>query len=441
MAKTYLPDIKRRVINRENQNYGIINNDADNAYKQRVIELIAASPTAKDCWDKRTDFYHGQGFEDKEFAKAVINDRGLTVAKLLRSTARDKAVLRCFGIHINYNANYKICSVNFVKDEDVRMGQTKGIFNNTYKIYKDWGRKTGTNILTQRICILPKFDPDPEVIKQQVIDAGGWDKYKGQLYYFNPEVDDYSLATCDSVLEDIETEADLKIFANRSVTTGFMPSSIIFMKARREVEDSNPEAEESDDYEVPSQLSKDLATFQGAENGLKTMVIEYEDEDQKPDVHSFEIKSVDKLFEVTTETVENRIIKGWSMPRELSNTLKVSGLSNGSEKKEAIIQFNDDTKGDRDELSEAFKEIFSLWWQPINPSGNYDIVPTPAKVVEDSLGKTSGANINELLLSSLPKQVKLKTLVYVYQMSEDEASELVAALPESQPINTTNDVN
>src|ERR1700740_152404 len=192
--KTYLPQIERRILVRPNQTYGILNYDIDNAYPQRMLELVAGSPTAKDCWNKRAKFIGGLGFEEPELGKTVINEKGLTLAKLLKAIATDKALFTGFGIHLNYNANFKIASVNYIKFEDIRMGDTDCPDTaDKYVLYSDWGRKTWKNIMRSKIPFLDKNNPDSAIIEQQVTDAGGWEHYKGQLFYFNPQVDDYPL--------------------------------------------------------------------------------------------------------------------------------------------------------------------------------------------------------------------------------------------------------
>src|ERR1700744_2674975 len=98
--KTYLPQIERRILVRPNQTFGILNYDMDNAYPQRMLELVAASPTAKDCWNKRARFIAGNGFEDKNLSKQEINANGLTIGKLLKAIASDKALFTGFGIHV-----------------------------------------------------------------------------------------------------------------------------------------------------------------------------------------------------------------------------------------------------------------------------------------------------------------------------------------------------
>ncbi|MFI5163186.1 MAG: hypothetical protein ACHQHN_18045 [Sphingobacteriales bacterium] len=426
--KTYLPQIERRTLVRPNQTFGILNYDLDNAYPQRMLELVASSPTAKDCWSKRAKFIGGNGFEQPELGKQVINSKGLTLAKLLKAVATDKGLFTGFGIHINYNANYKVASVNYVRFEDIRLGDTDGPETaDKYALYSDWGRKTWKNITRSRITFLDKYNPDPAAINQQVIDAGGWDKYKGQLYYFNPEVDDYPLIEADSVWEDFETEAGIKIFNNREVTTGFLPSTMLFMQSRREEADNTrPDSDEQHYYNTPSQLERDLGTFQGAKSAQKIIVIEYDDENSKPEFQPYSIQNNDKLFEATEKSVEARIIKGFSIPKELINSEKSSGLSNGGEKKEAIREFNDNTAPDRLELSEVFAELFGNFYQAINPSGNWAILPVPAEVADDITGIKAGTSINQLLLSAIPTANKIAILVYAYGFKQTEAEAMCA---------------
>ncbi len=429
--KTYLPQIERRILVRPNQTFGILNFDLDNAYPQRMLELVAGSPTAKDCWNKRAKFVAGNGFEQKDLGKQIINQKGLTIAKLFKAIATDKALFTGFGIHINYNANYKIASVNYVKFEDIRMGDTDNPDTaDKFALYSDWGRKTWKNIMRSKLIFLDKYNPDPEVIKQQVATAGGWNNYKGQLFYFNPEVDDYPLIEADSVWEDFETEAGIKIFNNREVTTGFLPSTMLFMQSRREEADnSKPDNGEQTFSNQPSQLEKDLGAFQGAKSAQKIIVIEYEDESQKPEFQPYAIQNNDKIFEATERSVEARIIKGFSVPKELINAEKSSGLSNGSEKKEAIREFNDNTAADRLEIAETFAEIFSHFYTNINPSANWDIIPVPATVADDSAGIVAGSSINQLLLSNLPTINKIAILTYAYGFKKQEAEEMVSPSP------------
>jgi hypothetical protein len=156
-------------------------------------------------------------------------------------------------------------------------------------------------------------------------------------------------------------------------------------------------------------------------------VIEYEDESQKPEFKPYTIQNNDKLFETTERSVEARIIKGFSVPKELINAEKSSGLSNGSEKKEAIREFNDNTAADRSEIADVFAEIFDKFYVDVNPSGNWNIIPIPTTVADDTAGMVAGRSINQLLLSDLSSANKIAILVYAYGFKRQEAEEMVSA--------------
>ena len=56
-------------------------------------------------------------------------------------------------------------------------------------LHPDWGRR---NLLSRRwrredIDFIDLYNPDPEVIEQQVTAAGGWENYKGQIFYYSNE--------------------------------------------------------------------------------------------------------------------------------------------------------------------------------------------------------------------------------------------------------------
>jgi hypothetical protein len=92
--KTYIPQIEPRKIVRPNQTFGILNYDLDNAYPQRMLELVGQSPTATDCWEKRAKFIGGSGFEDENLGDIVINNKGLTLNKIRTAIAADKGLFK-----------------------------------------------------------------------------------------------------------------------------------------------------------------------------------------------------------------------------------------------------------------------------------------------------------------------------------------------------------
>ena len=72
-----------------------------------------------------------------------------------------------------------------------------------------------------------------------------------------------------------------------------------------------------------------------------------------------------------------------------------------------------------------FAEIFSHFYQPINPSNNWDIVQVPSTVADDIVGKIAGSNINQLLILPIPKSYKIAILVNAYQFTIEDATAMV----------------
>lgn len=434
--KTYLPQIEPRKIVRPNITFGILNYDLDNAYPQRMLELIGQSPTAKNCWGKRAKFIAGAGFENEKIGEIALNMRGLTLNKLRVAIASDKGLFKGFGIHINYNANYKKVSYNYVPFEDIRIGNTDSPkYDGKFVLYNDWGRRTWRNILQAKLIVLDPYNPNPEAIKQQVIDAGGWDKWKGQLYYFNPSIHDYPLIVGDEVWEDFETEAGIKVFNNREVTTGFLPSTILFIPSRREIgDDQNPDSEPY--ANVPTEFEQDLGRFQSAKESQKIITIEYDEGTTPPTFNSYPIQNNDKLFEVTEKSVEARIVKGFEVPLALVVSQKGTTLGDsGGEKKEAIREFNDNTAPERLEISKCFVDIFTDSTIDLLGEAKFNILGIPNDVAEDIVGAKAGVSLNGLLTSSMSFENKVWALVYGYGFKEAEAR--LMAPKETPPTQTT----
>ena len=86
----------------------IITWGTDNAYPQRLQEIIQSSGTGRVCVDLRRKFIIGRGFANEAVGEQVINSKGLTWEKLLTENARDLASLDGVALHFNFNALFQI---------------------------------------------------------------------------------------------------------------------------------------------------------------------------------------------------------------------------------------------------------------------------------------------------------------------------------------------
>lgn len=347
-----------------NQIDGIVNYDIDNCYPQRVADIVQGSAVASKCVDVYTKFIAGQGFEDKQFYKKHTNPQKQTPDILLRKTAHDYALHRGFALHINYNANFKISSISHIPFEHCRLGIPDELnYIRKIAIYNDWGRKRSRQIRKDNIDHIDIYNPDPTAIKAQVEAAGGWDKYKGQVYWYSADGNEYPRATADAVLEDCITDSEIKTYKWRAISTNFMASHIYVHRGYFENDESRMD------------LHTVLNSFQGSDNVGKIMMVESPGEESDPKLLKVDVQNFDKHFEYTEQSVQDNIRLCFGIPSVLIGKEVAGKLGNSQEIEQAVNYYSYQTLNERLIMEEVFSELFSMFATPINPSNNYAIKP------------------------------------------------------------------
>lgn len=371
--KATVTDITKRISISSNRTDGILNYDIDNAYPQRIIDIVNSSGSSTACVLMKSRFLIGGGMTDKTFYKSKINKEGQTVDQLLRKLAVNKSMLPLIALHINYNALFEPVEVNYVPFQYVRL-TTKDDKDHAdmVAIYRDWQKLETKKIDKKKIDFIHFYDRNPEVIQEQVDEAGGWEYYKGQIFLWTPEGHEYPLASFDSVLEDMQTDSKAKTFKFRNITTNFMASHLIITN----------KFEKEEDLEL---FHENLQQFQGADDALKFFHLEKETDNDNVELKKVEIQDVEKLYEFTEASVRENIILNFLIPPVL--LLRNSGSSFAdNQMKEATAYFNGMTADDRLVLEEIFKEVFTGFAEKINPSNDYSIIPLKAPVSETEIG-------------------------------------------------------
>jgi hypothetical protein len=363
--RTSIVDVPQRLTVRRIATEGILAYDIDNAYPQRVMDIIKGSGTAFRCNEIYAKFITGQGFADQSFYKAKVNQLGQTNDFILRKTANDLAMFRGFAFHVNYNANYQVTDVYSIPFEHCRLAVEKDSYTPyAVAVYDDWNKRRLKQIKKENIDIINFFNP--EKVEEEVIEAGGFDKYKGQILYFSVDGHEYPTATADPVLEDCVTDGQIKVKKYRDITTNFMASHIYINRAVTEDGDS------TDD------LNGVLSSFQGSENSSKIMRVDSAEESQDPKLIKVDYQDTDKLFEYTESSVQDNIRMNYGMASILIGK-EVSGkLGTAGEEIEAVESYNKKTADERLIIEEVYKKIFAFYYMPINPTDDYSIIPLTA---------------------------------------------------------------
>ena len=408
--KATVTDVKKRITTKPNKQEGVIGYDIDNAYPQRVQDIVNSSGTGTLCTKLFGKFVYGQGFVNDALAKTVVNSKKLTANKLLFKSGKSVSKFNGFAVHINYDANFEKRSFSYIPFQDVRFTTSENESNpDKIAVYDDWEKLRGRKIKEEDISFFNYYNPDPKVIQAEVDAVGGWHNYKGQVMYWSVDGLEYPLAPSDSVLEDIQTDAHAKVFKFRNITTNFMASHFLRVQS---FEDEDQLAEFTDT----------LTNFQGADDSSKIMVVEQESEDELFSLEKVDIQDIGDLYAFTEESARNNIIRAYLIPPVL--LLAVAGkLGSSTEIIDATAFYNGVTSDYRLELSAVFKELFSN--SVFVVGDDFDIDEVEAETAKAKNTPEGKAKVLEILLSgSLSSTQKSTILQKLYHFDVEDADDL-----------------
>ena len=410
--KATATDIEKRITTTVNKTDGIINYDFDNAYPQRINTIINSSGTGTLCASLYAKFLYGNGFVQEALAKTIVSpQKRLSANKLLVKVGKSFSKFNGFAIHVNYNALYKKSSLNYVPFQDIRFTTSDNEdYPNMLAVYDDWDRTKSSKIKKKEIDYINFYNPDPEVIAEQVAAAGGWENYKGQIYYITNEGVEYPLAPSDSVLEDVQTDSQAKIFKFRNISTNFMASHIL----------------ETGEFEDPADKDAfldNLNTFQGSDDTSKILLLEKSTDESSFVLTKVDIQDIDKLYQFTEESVRDNIIRNHLIPSVL--LLATPGkLGSSSEIKDATAFYNGVTEDERNLIEESFTELFRNSMFVVEPE--FKIIPVAAKTVEAKDTPEGKKEVVSLLGNDLLSEKQKKTILeVVYNYSSEDSLRLI----------------
>lgn len=401
-----------RIETKPSKQDGVINYDIDNKYPQRIVDIINASGTATLCTDMMHKFIFGEGFNDPVLAKLKVNSK-ITANQLLKKNALSLAKFNGVAFHVNYNALFEITSVNPVPFEDVRFTTPDHKTNpNVIALYDDWARIKQSKVDPKKIDFINFYNPNPEKIQAEVEASGGWASYKGQILFWSVDGIEYPLAPSDSVLEDVQTDSQSKLFKFRNITSNFMASHIL-----------ESEAFESD--EERENFAEVINDFQGADDASKILVLEKKAGQLEAgfDLKKVEIQDVDKLYEYTESSVRDNILRNYLIPPVLL-IAQAGKLGSSSELKDSTALYNGQTADYRIVLSEIYEELLK-GFKGTNIE-DYSIKLRQADTVKPKDTIEGKSKIIETISNtSLSDKQKLNVLVDVYELTSEEAMKLL----------------
>jgi hypothetical protein len=339
---------------------GIQRYDRDNRYPQRAKESMYRSYTLSGIIPKLAGFLNGEGFVDPALNDLVVSDLTripLTAQMLLDKICKDRAWINGFALHVNFNANFKVSSVMPIPFEYCRMEAIEQDDDDVrcIKYCTNWEQDYGKENWAKVIIEYDRFNPDHAFLQEAFTKCGGPFNYKGQIFYWTPEENQYPKATFDAVFELAQAQYEISEFTLRNVVNGFTAGHIFLYPGKFE------DDKEREDFKYRFREHK------GAMGANSTMIIEAGTTEFKGSdlMYPTTIANNDRLFEFTSNQIEKAILQNYGMPYEIIGKMPDSGLFNKQQIEDAYTYYNAVTRDMRNEISRALSYLFRYFWQPI----------------------------------------------------------------------------
>lgn len=349
----------------------------DNLYPQNLVHITDASGTACLCLNRYARFIEGYGFYNNILALSKLNNKGDTADDVLRSVANDLARFGGFALHVNYNVLCQVSEVSHVPFEDCRLEETDDDGNVAHiLIHPDWEQKKTRNgkrlMLSERnIERINVFNPDPDIVRQQIENVGGIDAYRGQILWVSMNgKGTYPTPIYDAAITDISTDEGLGNVKMRNARNNFLVSCMLVTKKGFQKVDENGNV--VDEGKLIS--DEDFKNFQGDENTGKILMVELENDEDEPKVIGFPTRNFDKEFSVTDASVVERIYAQFH--QELFHAIRIGKLGfSGQVMRDAYEYYAGEVTTEQRVIERAFKTILTNWKDPVLQNASVKLQP------------------------------------------------------------------
>lgn len=407
---------------RDWRQYGIQTYGDTNDFPQTVSEIVQASKTGNACLSIYNDFVYGHGFRDPGIYKLRVNKEGEKLDKILRMVCKDFTLWHGFAIHVNYNMNFRVSSIHHIPFESLRLAKADddGFIGRT-AYHPDWGHrdKTRSRWSPSDIEWFHLFNPDPEVILNQVEGAGGWDNYNGQILYFSGDSEgspSYPVPLFIAEMTDMRTEEALANVAGRNACSNFLSAGILV-----DIKD------ETQDQSQVNETQKELNKFQGDENTSQLWYIQCKSKDEVPQFIRFSGENYDKAFEVTQRVIPENIGQAFKQPPIL-RAVDVGANFGADLMTNAYKYYNSVTVRERQQLEETFVSIFEYWWAPLeNPDfAIQSLTYNAGESIADRIGKDNMTQVLEIIRDQMLSTVQKRNMLkLIYGLHDEEIIKLM----------------
>jgi hypothetical protein len=331
--------------------------DRDNLYPQRLREVVMRSYTLKSALGVLNDFVSGEGFEDVNLNSIIVNSKGKnggTLADLLQSVRDPFDTWNAIAIHVGYDLNFKPASYTPIPVEFCRFGiaDSDGVVKEI-KYSTNWEQDYNKSVARLRkIYTYPIFNP--ENVAEEVEACGGFENYKGQIFFWTPELFQYPHASFDPVVEHAQAQYESSLFKISSLQNGFMATTAVVYPG------------EFTDEKEKQDFKDTIARKKGGQGGNSIIGLQVPQGVTAQDVFQpLTPANVDRQWEYTERSVVDAILENYAMPKELLGVRPETGMFNQDNMVNAYLYFNTKTRNRRMQLSRIFSFLMEQFARPV----------------------------------------------------------------------------
>jgi len=340
---------------------------ANNLYPQQAKAILDSSSTGAECCDRYARFIEGEGIANAIIYDLEVNHYGETTDDILTAVAQDLANYGGFALHVNYDLNCRICELQHVPFESCRLQEDDDSGYIAHIVtHPDWYGRTSRNgkivrVSKDTISTFDRFNPNPDIVRAQIVASGGIEHYKGQILWVSTAGRDrYPLPRYDRVLTELSTDEGLSNVKFRNVRCNFLPSAFVISKTSQAL---NEEDEVKKAVEARG-FAEDLAQFQGDETSNVLISLTVANDEEKPEIVPFPVQNFDKSFEVTDNSVVERIYCAFEQEPFLCIRSGKLGFS-GTTIHDCYTYYSSLVSKEQRMIERAFSKVFDNWHEPL----------------------------------------------------------------------------
>lgn len=337
---------------------------ANDLFPQDLKDAIDDSDTATAAIQARAEFIIGNGLFNEQLAELVVNRQRQTLDDVVDGIGWNVAEGEVVTIAVAYNGLGKVAGFKSVPWETVRLVEPdeKGVITHA-GIFPNLGMPKGKKDLSKEFTLLPLYNPDPQVVLQEMSAVGGIQNYYGQLVYIKagkPQPSYYQIPSLYGSSKNLETEKELTDYDFATAVNGFnTPGMIKVLKKNKTKKD-----EEEDEDGLDAQVKAN----QGGENAGNPLIFEAETPEELAAMGfvSMTGPNLADRYNSTSERVMQRIARRTRVPNEMINIRKAGGIApTGDEMRVASQVMQQSVNKVQRIIERVLDSLFDNWHEPL----------------------------------------------------------------------------